>query len=227
MARDFVHATEDDDGNESDAGATPTASRLPTRERDYIVPATNAKGVSVRAMCRVSPELMRVAADLHASHKYPFRVLGDAFRWCIDRGLKDLCGGAGIRSVWAQAEIIKQMNLDEAYNAQFEDAFRGMKPIVERYLDRGEVGRCRKYLWGIWEAIKQMPPDDWKTQYESEFLRRYGQILDGGTTVGPAVRFALANGTPTSTSSVPAAAGDPVANGHGSAINRFTTDDDE
>lgn len=217
----FIPSQQDDDGNDLDPAVSPARSSLPTKERDYIIPATNAKGVSVRAMCRISPELMRVAADIHASHKYPLRVLGDLFRWCIDRGVKDLAAGAGIRSVWAQAEIIKQMNLDEAYNAQFEDAFRGMEPIVTRYLARGETGRCRKYLWGIWEAVKQMPADDWKTQYESEFLRRYGQILDGGSTAGPAARFALDNKSATSTSSVPPAAADPVGD------NRFTSDDEE
>lgn len=221
--RDLVHSPHDDDGNDLDPAVAvhPNPHRLPTREREFYTSATNLKGVSVRAQCRVTPEVMRVASDLHASHAYPFRVVGDLFRWCIERGLKDLCAGAGIRSVWAQAEIIKQMNMDEAYNAQFEEAFRGMEPIVQRYLARGEVGRCRKYLWGIKESIEKMPADDWKTQYEAEFLRRYGNIIDGGATAGPPAKFALAKPQTTSTSSVPPSAADPIGD------NRFTSDDDE
>lgn len=192
---------QDHDGNDPDPAVTPSRRDQTKRERDYVVPATNARGNNVRAMCRVPPEMMRIAADVVASKKYPFRVMGDLFRYCISIGLEELAAGAGIKSVRAQAEIIKEMNLDEEYYVQFTDVFRQMKTNVERHLENGEVSRARVFLHRVWAQIKLMPKDAWQKQYEDEFLRKYGNILDGGNTPGPAARYqqlaqSQANGLP-------------------------------
>jgi hypothetical protein len=161
------------------------------QEQQYVIPATNTRGNSVRAQCRCSPELMRQLVDLVASRKFPFRTVGDLIRYCIAVQAKRLLGQAGLKSTIAQADMMAALNRDETYHEQFDDIFRVMRTHAERYIDRGQVGQCRRFLWDQWALIKDMPTGYWRARYEETFLKRYGGILDGGQQLGPS-----ANGLP-------------------------------
>ncbi len=182
-----MHETDDDDLGP----AASDVAGLPSRERDYIIPAKDTKGVSARAQCRVQPEIMRMIADIHQSHKYPFRVQGDLIRYCLVSGLRKLAGGAGIPSVMAQADIIMEHLRDEEYHLQFEENFRAMKRVVDKYMERGAPEKARELLSRIRGFIQQMPSDYWKRQYEADIVRKYGMLLDGegqvASTTGPAL----------------------------------------
>lgn len=170
----------DDEQDNDDPGADESEkSGLPTRERAYIIPAQDAKGHSARVYCRVQPSLARLLADVHQSHKYPFRVQGDAVRWCIDYGLRRLASGAGIPSVMAQSDAIQAILVDEEYQLQFSENLNTMRRVVDRYKDRGAIGKARELATRILVLIRAMPEGYWRTTYETEVLSKYGELLQG------------------------------------------------
>lgn len=160
----------------------PEADGLPKNERDYIIPAADAKGQSARVQCRVQPSYMRLLSEVVQSKRYPFRVQGDALRWCVVTGLKKLAGGAGITSVIAQADMILEMLRDEEYQLQFTENFQAMKRVVDRYIERGAPGKARELLARIRQQIAMMPEGYWKEQYAEELSRKYGSLIDGDGT---------------------------------------------
>jgi hypothetical protein len=173
---------EDSDGNEVDpvGNEKPKSRRkLSVRERDYIVPAKDTRGVSYRNIFRSTPELTKICADVVASRKYPFRQLGDLYRYCVYTLALELAAQAGIKSVVAQAEMIGEILRDDLYNLQFDEIFRSMKLNVDRHMERGNEQNARALVVKVHDAIKTMPEGHWREHYETELLQRYGRLLDG------------------------------------------------
>lgn len=177
MARDESNQFDESDDDVSQSRED--TLNLPKRERDYVVPATDAKNQSVRAMCRMQPAFWRIAAETVASKKYPFRVMGDLFRWCIVDGTKRLAAGAGINSVVAHADTIMTILTDEDYQLQFAENFTAMKRVVDRYIERNATGKARELVTRIRGEIDKMPEGYWRDQYTNELETKYGQLLDG------------------------------------------------
>ena len=169
----------DDDTPEDVGPAAYELLGLPTRERDYIVPAADAQHQSVRVQCRVQPTYARLIADIHQSKKYPFRVQGDLIRFCIVTMVKRLAAGAGMTSTIAQADIILETLRDEEYQLQVAEVFSTVKRVIDRYLDRGATGKARELVAHIRGDIEKMTKQYWRGQYLEELERRYGSLLDG------------------------------------------------
>ncbi len=172
----------DDDGTPPG----PEALGLPASERDYLVPAKNSQGQSVRVMCRLAPETSRMIAEVFQAHKWPFRVQGDLIRYAITSVTKRLAVGAGLTgSVIAHGEMIHDMLLEEEYQLQWEENFRMLRRVVDMYIARGAPGKARELVNRMRASIVPMKEGYWKDQYEAEILKRYGNILDGDTTPQP------------------------------------------
>lgn len=175
----FDDTDPDTAGTADDPGPAIDPLGLPTRERDYIISAKDGKGVSFRVMCRVSPELARLVADVHASKKYPFRTQGDLMRYCVWAMTRRLASGAGIKSVMAQMDLINAMCVDEEYQLQFAENHRAIKRVVETYLEHGSPDQARAFLANLRNNLKQMPDGYWRERHETELLRRYRNLIDG------------------------------------------------
>lgn len=159
----------------------PEALGLPTSEREYLIPAKDSQGRSIRVMCRVSPEISRLIGEVHQSRKWPFRVQGDLIRFAIHTVVKKLAVAAGLEgSVIAHGEMLHQMLVDEEYQLQWEENFRLMRRIVDKYMARGAPGKAREIITRCLVSVRmQMQEGYWRSQYEAEILKRYGAILDG------------------------------------------------
>lgn len=173
---------EDGDGNEVDpvGNEKPRRRRLSAREKDYIIPAKDTRGVSYRNIFRSTPELTKICADIIASKKYPLRQLGDLYRYAVYTIALEMAREAGIKSVVAQAEMINEILRDDLYNLQFDEIFRSMRLNVDRHMERGNEQNARALIVKVHDAIKTMPEGHWREHYEAELLGRYGKLLDGG-----------------------------------------------
>lgn len=158
---------------------------LPAHERDFILPAQDAKGHHARLYCRVIPAVARMVSDVHASRKYPFRTVGDLVRWCIVTGTKRLAAGAGINSVIAHADAMIAVFQDEEFQLQFLEFFHYMQKITNSYVEMGAPGEARRVAALARAQIEAMPDGYWKEKYREELLRRYRSLLDApGVTRG-------------------------------------------
>ncbi len=174
----------DDEEQDLDAGFDPEEVRqLPKTDREYIVPAKDGKGVSHRLQCRVAPEVSRMVADVVQARKYPFRVQGDLVRWCVARGVKLLARGAGVPSVMIQNDIIAQMIVDEEYQIAFQENFKGMERVAQRYIEQGDLGKAREFVTRIRTQVADIPPGHWRDKYNLIIDERYGALLEGAGTV--------------------------------------------
>lgn len=160
---------------------------LPGRERDYVIPAQDAHGRSVRLYCRAMPTSGRLLADVVASRKYPFRTIGDCIRWCISTGVKRLASGAGIESVMAQSDAILETLRDEEFQLQFKELFTIAKNVVESYIEAGAHEEARRVIANLRAKLDKMPEGYWKTRHTEYLLKQWGSLL---TVEGGGVSFA-------------------------------------
>lgn len=175
----------DTDPNEEPVGEEGMAKEellrlgLPTRERDYLYPAKDAKGQSSRLQVRVMPEVARLVADLFQQHKYPFRVMGDLLRYCIVKEAKRLAAGAGLPSVIAQGDLLTQILIDHEYQHQFQHNFELTAKNIAWYMQRGAAHKARQLVTILRDGIKRMPEGYWRLEYEKKLMKDYGHLLDG------------------------------------------------
>jgi hypothetical protein len=168
-----------DDGLDKDELA---ALGLPTREREYILPAKDGKGQAARLQCRALPEIGRLVADIVASRKYPFRVQGDLVRFAVVTIAKRLAVAGGLKSVMAQADMISATLQDHEYQMGFAENFEGMKKVTQRYMDRGATHKARELITNIRTQISRMPDGYWRDTYEKELMDEFGWLLESGGT---------------------------------------------
>lgn len=168
---------------DSDDEGTPPGPEilgLPADEREYLIPAKDSQGRSVRVMCRVAPETARLVAEVYQSHKWPFRVQGDLIRFAIAATARKLAAGAGLEgSVIAHGEILSNLLRDEEYQLQWEENFRLLRRVIDKYMARGAPSKARELVVRCLSSIRGMKEGYWRDQYEGEILKRYGAILDG------------------------------------------------
>lgn len=164
-----------------DPGLSPTqTAALPTNERDYLIPAQDAKGHHIRLYCRAPPTIGRIVADVHASRKYPFRTMGDLVRWCIVHGAKRLAAGAGVPSVIAISDAMTAMLVDEEFQLAFLDFFQHLHRVIDNFIAAGSPGEARRVAAKCRAQIESMPDTQayWKQRYRDELLKRYATLLD-------------------------------------------------
>lgn len=164
-----------DDSSDLDTGPDAT---LPKRERDYVIPAQDSHGQSLRLYCRAMPTIGRLVTDVHASKKYPFRTQGDLIRWCIVTGVKTLIKGAGIQSVMAQSDAMIAALQDEEFQLQFKEFFGLLKRIVDTFIEQGAPGEARRVVTRAQAQIESMPDGYWKKKYRDDLIAKYRQMLD-------------------------------------------------
>jgi hypothetical protein len=176
----------DDETADADPGPVETevGFGLPANEREYIIPAQDAKGHNTRLYCRAPPAVGRMASDVLQSKKYPFRTMGDLVRWCIVTGTKRLASGKGIKSVTAQADAIIDILRDEVFQLDFLEVFNNLRSVVDSYLASKASGEARRVVAQMRAQIEAMPDGYWKTRYQDELLTRYGSLLDAQGETG-------------------------------------------
>lgn len=167
----------------SDPG--PALDALPTNEKDYIIPAQDAKGHSYRLYCRAMPAVSRLVADVVQSRKYPFRTQGDLIRYAIVHTVRRLAAGAGVNSVIAQADAMISVLQDEEFQLQFMDFFAHLRRVTDHYMASGSPGEARRVVAKMQASIANMEPGYWRERYELELINGWGTILDAqGTARG-------------------------------------------
>lgn len=171
------------DNDEEGIQPGPEVYGLPAAEREYLVPAKDGQGRSVRVMCRLSPEHSRLINEVFQSHKWPFRVQGDIYRFAIVSTIKKLAAAGGLEgSVIAHGEILRNLLADEEYQLQWEENFRMLRRVIDKYMARGAPAKARELVARSLQVIRAMKAGYWRDQYEQEVLKRYGYIIDGDTT---------------------------------------------
>lgn len=159
---------------------------LPTRARDYLIPAADNKGHSQRLYCRVVPQVGRLVQQVLESRLYPFRTAGDVVRFCVVYTVKRLLVAPGVDSIWRRVEVMMAQLAEEEEQIQFLGFFQKTQEIVDRYTIDNSIGEARRVVASMKAQIDAMPDSEpyWKGRYQGEVLRRFKPLLDAAGSEG-------------------------------------------
>ena len=150
---------------------------------EYIIPACDNKGHSVRVYCRIQPMLDRQLEIIQGSKHFPFRTKGDVMRYAIYKAVNDLLSkaenaGERLSSVMTQVDIIRDFVLMENYHQEFVQTFDGFNQTIQRYLGTGAVNEAKRCFAQVGAYIDRMPECYWKGQYREKLDKEYGHLFE-------------------------------------------------
>jgi hypothetical protein len=152
---------------------------LEADDRDYYVPAQDAKGHSDRIWARVTPAHIRELHVILQSRKFPFRTVSDIVRWCVDRGIRELATREGRPSVLRQVDAVMEVLREDYYCESFTNLFEALSRSVNRHLANGAHGEARRVVAMTREHLAAMPDGYWRRRYLDELDRQFGHLLTG------------------------------------------------
>jgi hypothetical protein len=149
----------------------------------WTIPARDSKGHHTRMYCKVPPALLGQVQMMIDSKKYPFKSVGYFYRWCFVLGLNTLRGlpeyedgvGSTIHGIIAMNNIVRE----EDFMDDFRSLFDALEERVIAHQRRGNEDRAKQIVLKLWAEIKQLNDDFWRTEFENELRRRYGNLLAG------------------------------------------------
>lgn len=162
------------------------ADALPLRQPKYdpaefIIPAKDAKGESIRMWNRIQPGHDRAISAIFNSRKFPFKTPGDVVRWCLHTGLKRLEVMEGLPSVTQQVEAMFEILRDEEFRQEFTAFLTHATKVINQHVTDGSRGEARRLIAALQTKVQGMPDGHWKKRYSKEIGLRFGHLLEEKT----------------------------------------------
>jgi len=150
------------------------------KEESFIIPASDAKGHSVRQGFRCTPGHDRQMNIILSSRRFPYKTKPDLLRHAMDRHLKWLLTlDSSLPSVMTQIGIITEILKDEEFHQEFRRIFDRMGDAVANYMSQGSNTEAQRIILQVIAQVKKMPEGYWRDRYLTEIKQRYGHLLQG------------------------------------------------
>lgn len=144
---------------------------------DFIVPARDARGESVRMWNRIQPGHDRAISVIVNSKKFPFKTPGDVVRYCLHKQLAILEKMEGLPSVTQQVEAMLGVLRDEEFHQEFQAFLSHATTVVNRHVGEGADGEARRVVARLKHEIEKMPDGHWKGKYGKMLQTQFGHLL--------------------------------------------------
>lgn len=169
----------------ADEFAKDSKSKSKYKPEDFMIPAKDGQGQSVRFAVALQPAHDRQIAIILNSRVFPFKTPGDVARWCIHRGLTQLKVMEPVPSVLQQVEAMMQVLRDEEFHQQFQDFLLHAQRVIQRHVREGAHGEARRLTAALRAKVQQMPDGFWKKRYLKAIKEQFEHLLaDKGSRVG-------------------------------------------
>jgi hypothetical protein len=145
---------------------------------EFIIPASDSKGHSERAWCRLSPGHDRQLDIVLRSRRFPYRTKGDIIRHAIVRTLKWLESMEDVPSVLGQVDMMMDILRDEQMQQEFIAMFEAMQRVIGNHVSAGATGEARRLVAKMKMQIQKMPDGHWKNRYHEELDTKFGYLLE-------------------------------------------------
>lgn len=145
----------------------------------FIIPCDDEHGHSVRMQFRSSPELNIQCDEIIASHRFPFRVKGDLFRFAVfDTCRRLLRHTHDIPDILARLEITHVIMRRKQRSAAFEKSIQELQLTIDDMYRSGAENEIVDVLNEIGAQVSQMIEIDsyWGNRYKAEVERRWGPL---------------------------------------------------
>ena len=147
-------------------------------EKDFLLAHKDNQGHTAPAGCRVPPGWVRQTDIIRASGKFPFKTNSDIYRWCIDRGVKELMAIEDtIPSLISQLDFMGNLVVDSQMKRAFDKGVYELYNEVQEYLKMGDEEGAKQLVKDSWEAAKEAPDSRWKTSTMRGIRMQLGHLL--------------------------------------------------
>lgn len=147
-------------------------------ERDFIVPASDAKGHSARMTFRLSISMEHELTQVVNSRLFPFSDNSEVVRWCVVQGVRILESLEEIPgSVLAQVEAAMRVTAEVLYQKKYEEMFTSVEQVKDTCAGRGATTEFIRVYKDVEACFKRMPAGYWREYYLQELPRRYGHLI--------------------------------------------------
>lgn len=150
-------------------------SELDFSSEEWVVPATDSKGHSVRETVRIPPIMHRAIEILIASKRFPYKTPGDFIRHHIYRGLF-FCHRRQAdvpRHILSVCEAIITQMRDEQQLMTMRAAIEQTVKTIAQHATDGNVPMVRQLIAQIHSMLEQIDKNSaWKKRFKKEFLEK-------------------------------------------------------
>lgn len=145
---------------------------------EWVVPATDAKGHSVRESVRIPPVMHRAIEVLVASKRFPYKTVGDFVRHAIYRNLFFCHRRADDvpRHLLSVAESVIVQMRDEHQMMTMRAAIEATVKTLSQHATDGNVAMVRQIIGQIHSMLSQI---DKNSAWKKQFLRQFAQQCSG------------------------------------------------
>ncbi len=154
---------------------------MATQELDieeFIVPAHDASGRSVRVYFRIPPLMGSVLSDVMSSGKFPFQTKEDVCRWSLYQGIKALEAKEHFSGAVPILDIMVLLVRARWPLQTLDEFFAKLDRAILELLTSGyQEKRARRLVRAIQELILCMPSSADRGLYLSELRRRWAHLL--------------------------------------------------
>lgn len=154
-------------------------------EKDFHVPASDAKGHSTRIWARLSPDLDRQLATVFESKNFPYKSQGDLVRHAIVRHLAwlETISPLPLPSHLRRIEAVNELLREEESASDFEGIFHRLQIQVNGFVGSQNLVQAQSLISRVRHQITEMPESEWKQRYLQRLDREFGYLVNNGTPV--------------------------------------------
>jgi hypothetical protein len=144
--------------------------------RDYVIPANDHQGHSVRKQFRCSPSMSNEIAKIIQSHKWPWSTEGDMMRWATWEAVKKCERMEEIQnSMYAVANNIIEVSRETLMIVTFKASLDAVEKSVQELMGLGMEEEALRHLSELKDQAAKVSEPMWRKKYADEFERRFGR----------------------------------------------------
>lgn len=148
----------------------------------FRVPASDAKGHSVRKYVRVMPMMAHMIDVILSSRQFPYKTEAELIRHAIMRHINWLESIGGIESVSGVVEAASAVLKEDQMYEEYQAIFTSLRNRVHDYIDRGENQEARRLVTEMRSHFNRMPDGYWKNRYAKQ-LKEWDWLFENAPKV--------------------------------------------
>lgn len=155
--------------------------------RDYVIPANDHQGHSVRKQFRCSPSMSNEIAKIVQARKWPWSTEGDMMRWAVWEAVKKCERMEEIpNSMYAVANNMIEVSRETLMIVTFKASLDEVEKTVRELMGMGMDTEALRHLSELKDQAAKVSEPMWREKYNQEFEQRFGHLWRAARAKGKA-----------------------------------------
>lgn len=158
--------------------------------RDYVIPANDHHGHSVRKQFRCTPSMSNEIAKIVQARKWPWSTEGDMMRWAVWEAVKRCERMEEVPdSMYAIANSMIEASREALMVVTFKTSLDEVEKTVRELMNLGMDSEALKHLSDLKDQAAKVSESQWREKYLEEFERRFGHLWKSARTRGKTAKM--------------------------------------